>query len=152
MTPDPVLTLNTPAPTAAPEASCGTPSSEGERRLTVWYDGDCPLCSAEIGLMRRLDRRGAIAFVDLSTPGVCPIDRQAGLERLHAQPTGGPVVVGAAAFVAMWRQLPGLRLLALVAAWPPVLWLMERAYGLFLTMRPGLQAMVRRAGQTGRAA
>jgi predicted DCC family thiol-disulfide oxidoreductase YuxK len=33
-------------------------------RVTVWYDGACPLCLAEIGLVRRLDRAGAIAFVD----------------------------------------------------------------------------------------
>jgi len=26
-------------------------------RLTVWYDGACPLCLREIALMRRLDGR-----------------------------------------------------------------------------------------------
>ena len=34
-------------------------------KLTVWYDGSCPLCQREIALMRRLDRRGAIGFVNL---------------------------------------------------------------------------------------
>ena len=113
------------------------------RSLTVWYDGDCPICTAEIGLMRRLDRASAIAFVDLSLPGACPSDRQARLARLHAQPRGGPMVAGAAAFVAMWRVLPGLRPLAVLASLPPVLWLLERAYGLFLRVRPVLQAIVR---------
>ena len=32
--------------------------------LTVWHDGACPLCRREIALMRRLDRRGAIRFID----------------------------------------------------------------------------------------
>ena len=32
--------------------------------VTVWYDSQCPLCAREIALMRRLDRRGAIEFVD----------------------------------------------------------------------------------------
>ena len=32
--------------------------------LTVWHDGICPLCRAEISLMRRLNTRGAIYFVD----------------------------------------------------------------------------------------
>jgi predicted DCC family thiol-disulfide oxidoreductase YuxK len=111
--------------------------------LTVWYDGDCPICTAEIGLMRRLDRDRAIEFVDLSLPGVCPTDREARLARLHAQPRGGPMVAGAAAFVAMWRVLPALRPLAGLASPPPVLWLLERAYLLFLGLRPTLQAIVR---------
>jgi predicted DCC family thiol-disulfide oxidoreductase YuxK len=113
------------------------------RALTVWYDGDCPICMAEIGLMRRLDRDSAIEFVDLSLPGACPTDRQARLARMHAQPRGAPVVAGAAAFVAMWRVLPGLRPLAALASRPPILWLLERAYRLFLKLRPGLQAIVR---------
>ncbi|MBB3892310.1 putative DCC family thiol-disulfide oxidoreductase YuxK [Phenylobacterium haematophilum] len=54
------------------------------------------------------------------------------------------MVSGAAAFVAMWRVLPNTRLLAAAASNPPALWLLERAYRLFLRMRPGLQAIVRR--------
>ena len=113
------------------------------RTLTVWYDGDCPICTAEIGLMRRLDRASAIEFVDLSLPSTCPTDRNAHLARLHARVRGGPMVDGAAAFVAMWRVLPALQPLAALASPPPVLWLLERAYRLFLRVRPGLQAMVR---------
>lgn len=113
------------------------------RRLTIWYDGDCPICTAEIGLMRRLDSRSAIAFVDLSLPGGRPTDHAARLARLHAQPRGGPMVSGAAAFVAMWRVIPGLRPLAVLASPPPVQWLLERAYLIFLKVRPSLQAMVR---------
>lgn len=114
------------------------------RRLTVWFDGECPICTAEIQLIRHLDRAAAIEFVDLTIPGACPSDKAARLSRLHAQPSGGPMVSGAAAFVAMWRVLPNTRLLAAAASNPPALWLLERAYRLFLRMRPGLQAIVRR--------
>jgi predicted DCC family thiol-disulfide oxidoreductase YuxK len=113
------------------------------RAFTVWYDGDCPICTAEIGLMRRLDRASAIEFVDLSSPDVCPTDREARLARLHVQISGGPMVVGAAAFVTLWSALPGLRSLAGPASLPPVLWLLERAYLFFLKLRPTLQAIVR---------
>ena len=113
------------------------------RLLTVWYDGDCPICTAEIWLMRRLDRTLAIEFVDLSLPGGCPTDRAARLARLHAQPRGGPLVSGAAAFVAMWRVLPGLQPLAVLASPPPAQWLLERAYLIFLKVRPVLQLIVR---------
>ncbi len=113
------------------------------RPLTVWYDGDCPICAAEIGLMRRLDRASAIAFVDLGSPGLPLTDRDARLARLHAQVRGGPMLSGAAAFVAMWRVLPALRPLAAVASPPPVLRVLERAYRLFLRLRPSLGASLR---------
>jgi predicted DCC family thiol-disulfide oxidoreductase YuxK len=35
--------------------------------VTVWFDGGCPLCRREIAFMRRLDRRGRIDFVDVSS-------------------------------------------------------------------------------------
>lgn len=116
-------------------------------RLTVWYDGACPLCRAEIAWMRRRDRDRAIAFVDVSDPQTapaCPRDPAELLARFHAQEAGGPLVSGAAAFAAMWRALPGLRTLGRVAAWPPVLWLLERLYRAFLVIRPRLQAWARR--------
>ncbi|WP_380782547.1 DCC1-like thiol-disulfide oxidoreductase family protein [Sphingomonas sp. R86520] len=45
-------------------------------QLTVWHDGGCPLCRREIALMRRLDRRGVITFIDAESAETgCPIDR-----------------------------------------------------------------------------
>ncbi len=71
-----------------------TPDTKG---VTVWHDGTCPLCRREIALMRRLDRRGAIRFVDASDPdGTCPIDRRAMLARFHAR-EDGRLLSGAAA-------------------------------------------------------
>lgn len=116
--------------------------------VTVWYDSDCPLCIREIGLMRRLDRRGAIDFVDIQTAVGCPINTQTLLERFHAQERGQSIVSGAAAFAAMWRAIPVLRPLGLLARLRPVLWLLERLYRGFLTVRPWLQRRVRRVVET----
>ncbi len=113
-------------------------------RLTVWHDGGCPLCRREIALMRRLDRRGAIDFIDAGEAGAaCPIDRQAMLARLHAR-EDGRLLSGAAAFAAMWRAIPLLRPLGLAARNPRVLAGLERAYRLFLRARPQLQRVARR--------
>ncbi|MBX9796026.1 thiol-disulfide oxidoreductase DCC family protein [Sphingomonas sp.] len=113
-------------------------------RLTVWYDGACPLCTREIALMRRLDRRGAIDFVDVATGdgGGCPIDRAALLARFHAA-ENGVLLSGAAAFAAMWRAIPLLRPLGLMARLPGMEWLLERAYRAFLRARPWLQKSLR---------
>ncbi len=112
-------------------------------QLTVWFDGGCPLCIREIAAMRRLDRRGAIDFVDVASfHSVCPVDRATLLARFHAR-EDGVMLSGAAAFAAMWRAIPLLRPFGLAARNRHVLGLLERLYVRFLRVRPKLQAWVR---------
>ena len=116
--------------------------------VLVWFDGACPLCVREIAWMRRLDRRDAIAFVDVSRPAMqdgarCPIDRSVLLARFHAL-EDGRVVSGAAAFAAMWRAIPLLRPLGLAARNRLVRAGLEQLYGLFRRVRPRLQRAARR--------
>ena len=113
-------------------------------QVTVWYDGGCPLCLREISLMRRLDRRGAVAWVDVSDgEAACPIDRAALLARFHAE-EDGRMLSGAAAFAAMWRAIPAMRPLGLIARARPVERALEWAYLRFLRVRPALQRRMRR--------
>lgn len=114
--------------------------------LTIWYDGACPLCIREIALMRRLDRRGALAFLDLTKaePEACPLDRALLLARFHVRTREGRLLDGAAAFAAVWREIPLLRPLGEVARLPGVLWLLERLYRRFLAVRPRMQAWARK--------
>lgn len=123
-----------PAPDGAREA--------GTSKLIVWHDGACPLCRREIALMRRLDRRGAICFVDATTEpeAACPIDRAELLARFHAS-EDGRLLSGAAAFAAMWRAIPLLRPLGLAARAPLVLTVLEALYRVFLRIRPRLQRL-----------
>lgn len=111
-------------------------------QVKVWYDGACPLCLREIALMRRLDRRGNITFVDVAAgaEASCPVDRAALLARFHAE-EDGVIHSGAAAFAAMWRAIPLLRPLGLAARWSPVLAVLEAAYLRFLKIRPRLQRL-----------
>lgn len=111
-------------------------------RVTVWFDSGCPLCRREIALMRRLDRRGAIRFVDAFAPDTaCPLDRAELLARFHAE-EGGRLLSGAAAFAAMWRAIPMLRPLGELAGWPPLTPVFEAAYRGFLRLRPRLQRLL----------
>jgi predicted DCC family thiol-disulfide oxidoreductase YuxK len=110
-------------------------------KVEVWFDGDCPLCRREIALLRRLDRRGAIRFEDVARgAGFCPIDRAELLARFHAR-EDGRMLSGAAAFAAMWRAIPVLRPLGLLARNRRVLALLERLYLAFLKVRPALQGV-----------
>ncbi len=108
--------------------------------VKVWFDGACPLCMREIALMRRLDRRGAIDFVDVAAGAdpSCSLDRAQVLARFHAE-EDGVMLSGAAAFAAMWRAIPMLRPLGLVARNRAVLRVLEAAYLRFLKVRPRLQ-------------
>ncbi len=108
-------------------------------QLLVWFDGGCPLCRREIAVMRRLDRKGAIRFVDVvAGDEACPVDRAALLARFHAS-EDGRLLSGAAAFAAMWRAIPLLRPLGLLARNRMVLAGLERAYLRFLRVRPYLR-------------
>lgn len=116
-----------------------------KHQLTVWYDGACPLCLREIALMRRLNRRDTIEFVDgtRSAAENCPIDQAQLLERFHAN-EDGKLLSGAEAFAAMWLAIPLLRPLGLLARNRRVLQALELLYTLFLRHRPKLQQRVAR--------
>ena len=76
--------------------------------------------------------------MDLLIP--CP---NALLARVHAT-ENGRLLSGAAAFAAMWRAIPLLRPLGLAARIPWVLAALERAYRVFLRLRPQLQSLARK--------
>ena len=93
--------------------------------------------------MRRLDRRGAIEFVDVTqtAAAACPVDPAEMLARFHAR-EDGRLLSGAAAFAAMWRAIPVLRPIGLAARTPWVLAALERLYVFFLRFRPRLQRLL----------
>jgi len=114
----------------------------GGMTLPVWHDGGCPLSRREIAFMRRLDRRGAIDFVDASdASSICPRDQNELLATFHAR-EDGQMLSGAAAFAAMWRGMPGSRPFGLARA-PWILAALEHFYRAFLIVRPRLKAMAR---------
>ena len=111
--------------------------------VTVFYDGACPLCAREIGIMRRLDRRRRIAFVDVSegAPEGCPIAVQDLLKRFHVR-EGDRMLSGIAGFAAMWRAIPVLWPFGQVARLPLVERVLERFYAVFLRVRLRLQSAI----------
>lgn len=128
-----------------------TKSSE---KLTVLYDGSCPLCRREISHVKGLAERSGentLCFVDISNVSaecnqlaISTTERTKLLARFHVQRPDGSRLDGAAAFVAMWKQLPGWRWLAKLAQLPGMLSVMEFAYRGFLIVRPQLQKLARR--------
>ncbi len=144
MSPTPTTTTTTPP---AVPATANT--------LKVLYDGQCPLCQREIAHVKGLAERNAnseLCFVDISqSPETAyAADRAQLLARFHVERADGSRLDGAAAFVAMWRRLPGWRWLARLAQLPGAMTVLEWSYRGFLRLRPRLQRLAHRWDRTGR--
>ena len=108
-------------------------------KSTVFFDGSCPLCRAEIGYYGRRDQAGALCFVDVSETGAPTpngITQQRAMARFHVRARDGRVLSGAAAFVEVWNHLPKWRWAARAASLPGALAVLELGYRIFLPVRP----------------
>ena len=116
-------------------------------RLTVYFDGGCPICASEIAGYRKLRGAELIDWVDLDTimgkslvPG---LSRKDALGRFHVIDETGRIFSGGAAFAALWTALPQFSALGKIfSRWPFGMFL-EWTYRLFLFIRPGLQNLYR---------
>ncbi|HUX22542.1 MAG TPA: DUF393 domain-containing protein [Spirochaetia bacterium] len=108
-------------------------------KLTVYFDGSCPLCRSEMSYYEAQDVAGAICFsdiADLSQSVPRDLSRQQAKSRLHVRKQNGDLVAGAAAFVSVWQALPNWAWAARIAALPGITPSLEIAYRLFLPVRP----------------
>jgi predicted DCC family thiol-disulfide oxidoreductase YuxK len=114
----------------------------------VFFDGACPLCTREIAFYRTQKGASGIAWVDVSQTAAAELprglSRHDALARFHVQTGDGGLVEGAAAFSHLWSALPRFHLLGKFARTSPVLWILERLYSLFLSLRPYLQRWIAR--------
>lgn len=125
-----------------------------EKDLSVYYDGGCPLCRAEIDHYRQCAGADRLTFIDVGRAALAPalgpdLKRDAALRRFHVRAADGQLVSGAAAFARLWRSLPGWRWLGRlidlrILGVRPVLPIAEAAYRLSLPLRPRLARMVAR--------
>ena len=113
--------------------------------VEVYFDGSCPMCRREIAVYQNITPDQPIAWVDISKPDT-PLphgqSKEQLMARFHTRTAQGELLSGAAAFVHVWAQLPGWRVLAWLAKVPGMLWLMEKAYNGFLPVRPVIQRFV----------
>jgi predicted DCC family thiol-disulfide oxidoreductase YuxK len=120
--------------------------TDANPRITVLYDGACPLCRREIGVYQRAEGSDAVTFCDVSPADATPpgLTREEAMRRFHVIDGEGRLRSGADAFIALWLSLPRWRWLGRIASLPPLPWLLERAYRGFLLVRPAVQRMVGR--------
>ena len=124
-----------------PERSPANPAcGASPAGLSVYYDGGCPLCRAEIATYQRADATASLQWVDAHACANddlgAGLERPTALARLHVRRADGALVQGAAAFVEIWSVLPHWKWLARLARWPGMLPLLELGYRAFLKLRP----------------
>lgn len=114
--------------------------------LTVYYDGACPLCEAEIRAYKRHLPADRVAFVDVSCLSLSPVpDRTVSdlRRRFHVRTATGVTHSGARAFLEVWRHSPRLAPIARIAENNVALRGLEGYYRVFLLVRPVLGALAR---------
>jgi predicted DCC family thiol-disulfide oxidoreductase YuxK len=106
---------------------------------TVYFDGNCPICSREIAAYRRSRGGEAIVWIDASHCEEAALggdlDRAAALRRFHVRGPDGTLIAGAAAFVEIWKRLPAFSRLARLCSGPRALAIIDALYRGFLRLR-----------------
>lgn len=123
-------------------------SQDKLKEVTVFYDGACPLCVREIGFYRKCNNAEAVDWIDVSkcaddivAPGLSKADAMA---RFHVVGADGALVSGGDAFREVWRVLPAFRVWSRLFRARPFAWMLNKAYDMFLTIRPALQTVLLR--------
>lgn len=111
-----------------------------ENKVTMFHDGECPLCKYEVKMMQKLDTKKAIRWVDISKDkkalDKAGISYEAAMARVHVQDENKKMQTGVLGFLSVWKQLPYYRRIAPFIEYVPFLLpIMESAYSLFAKYR-----------------
>jgi predicted DCC family thiol-disulfide oxidoreductase YuxK len=117
-------------------------------RFKLLYDGACPFCVREIKWLTFWNRRGRLAFEDISAPGFdaarYATTREALMQAMHGVYPDGHIVRALEAFREAYR-LVGLGWLLAPTRWPGLRPLFDLLYRLFARYRMPLGSLF---GQT----
>jgi predicted DCC family thiol-disulfide oxidoreductase YuxK len=106
--------------------------------VEVFYDGACPLCMREIGMLKRLDRKGRILFTDIAAEGfdagTVGMTWDALMGRIHGRLPDGTIIEGVEVFRRLYTAV-GFGPLVKVSRAPGISQALDVAYRLFAKNR-----------------
>lgn len=107
-------------------------------RFEVFFDGECPLCSREIAMLRRRDRDGRLRFTDIAAPEFDPsslgVDHATLMSKIHGRSAAGELVTGVEVFRRIYAALGYERLVRLSrVSW--IAAVLDTAYAAFAAHR-----------------
>ena len=105
------------------------------KKDTLYYDGNCPICSAEMDKLARFSG-GRVILKDiheLDGTEACP-DKAQLLSRLHLKTADGNWITGLKANIQAWQHTP-FRYLWRLLDWPLINLVSHRCYEFWLRRR-----------------
>jgi predicted DCC family thiol-disulfide oxidoreductase YuxK len=107
-------------------------------KLTLFYDGMCPLCQKEMQHLIKYNTAGHLAFVDIMEPGFSEayphLDWDALNNRIHGQTDSGSVITGLDVTYLAWK-LVGKGWVYAPTRWPVIRWFADKCYNVFAKHR-----------------
>ncbi len=111
-------------------------------KLSIYYDGLCPLCSREIDHYRKARGADQLRFVDITSVGFQAetegLDPQEVHRVMHVKTADGRVHTEVEAFIQIWKVLPGYGWMARLVSSAPIRPLANVGYRGFARIRPWL--------------
>lgn len=106
-----------------------------KKQNTLYYDGACPLCSAEMNRLQRLSDDG-LCLIDVHSAArdTLPEDPHRLLEVLHMETADGRLLTGVDANVAAWQHTRW-GLLFRWMRWPVIRSVADFVYGIWARRR-----------------
>ncbi len=122
-----------------------------EPKLTLLFDGGCPLCQREVSFLRSRDSLSKIAFVDIDSSSYNPdlyrgISYKEAMGRIHAIRASGEILKDVQVFREAY-QLVGLGWVYAPTSWPLLGGLINELYKFWthwrlpFTLRPSLEQL-----------
>ncbi len=106
--------------------------------LTLFFDGTCPLCAAEMRQLKSLDTESRLRFADIYDESFAThyphIDISAADRYLHAEYADGSMLYGLDVTYHAWRAVDRKHWLV-VLRWPVIRWFADIAYRVFARNR-----------------
>ena len=113
--------------------------------FTIFFDGGCPLCAAEIGHLEKLDRDQKIAFEDIYAPNFRErfphIEVSKADKILHGQWADGTLIYGLDVTYHSWA-LVGKKHWVAILRWPVFKQLAQLGYRFFARYRHRISSLV----------
>ncbi len=89
-----------------------------EKKINVFFDGSCKVCSKEISFYDRHDKKKKFNWIDLNSEDLhlkrLGISKNELLKSLHIQLQDGRIIKGVNAFRIIWREYPFLKLISYI--------------------------------------
>ncbi len=114
-------------------------------KISVFYDGACPICTREINYYEKLDSNRNVNWVDITKTDkemiTSGLTKSQALARFHIMAEDGRLYSGGTAFAKLWTQLPYFKYLGYLFQYPPMSWILDIVYVIFLRVRPAIQSL-----------